>query len=323
MRASFKFLIAGLVAMAGMPLPATADSLSVILYPGYGAGGVFVVEGRLVESGYQENPESNEGAAGNLWNNLQSFIAESHGGRRVRLAAADGRWTARSDDDGFFAVSSHLPENSPDGWLPMKATARGATSEGELLMVPEQNSLGLISDVDDTVMVSEVGDMTALLANTLLKNPRQRKAVPGMADLYRRTMARNPRPDAAPVFYLSASPRQLHGYLETFLQEKAFPKGVLITKKVGIETTGDPLLDQRAYKIARIEEIFARLPQVRFVLVGDDGERDPEIYAEIRARHPDRVADIWIRRLGQNEGRKRIDGQKDIADVLRDGPGLE
>ena len=163
--------------------------------------------------------------------------------------------------------------------------------------VPEANLFGLISDLDDTVLVTEVNSTRRMLANTLLRNPLQREAVPGTAALYHRLAARNPDAAAAPIFYLSASPRQLHFAIETFLGHNGFPPGVLITKRVTNDDTSEPLLDQMAYKKAKIEEILARLPRVRFTLIGDDGERDPEIYDEIRKLHPERIEAIWIRRV--------------------------
>jgi len=297
---------------------AGADALNVVLYPGYGYQGDFVIEGRVLEEEGTLREDADSGVFGNLWNNLGRFLAEEREGLRVRIAAGGGRWLARTDEDGFFSLASHLPGEAATGWLVVSAHARKASGEGRLLMVPAANTLGIISDIDDTVMVSEVGDTASLLANTLLKNPHQRRAVPGMADLYRRTLAANSRPEAAPLFYLSASPRQLHGYLSSFLDTNGFPPGVLLTKKIGIETAGDPLLDQRAYKIRRIEEVLTRLPRVRFILVGDDGEQDPEVYREIRARHPEQVADIWIRRLSATRSRPLLPGQKDIATLLTD-----
>jgi phosphatidate phosphatase APP1 len=117
-----------------------------------------------------------------------------------------------------------------------------------------------------------------MLRNTFLKNPAQRATVPGMARLYARVIAANPRPEAAPLFYLSASPRQLHASIARFLALNQFPAGVLITKRVTRGRTSEPLVDQFAYKARKIEDIFAGLPNLRFVLLGDDGERDPEIY---------------------------------------------
>jgi phosphatidate phosphatase APP1 len=183
--------------------------------------------------------------------------------------------------------------------------------------VPPVNVHGLISDVDDTIVVTEVTSVRRMLSNTLLRNPLQREAFPGMAALYRRLADRNVDPAAAPVFYLSASPRQLHFAIETFLGHNAFPQGVLITKRVTNDETSEPLRDQAAYKKAKIEDILARLPHVRFTLIGDDGERDPEIYRDVRNAHPDRIDAIWIRRVSPEPDRQVYPGQGNLEELLR------
>ena len=113
--------------------------------------------------------------------------------------------------------------------------------------MPPGNRLGLISDIDDTILISEVTQKRRLLANTFLKNAKQRQAVPGMASLYTRLMAQNAEPASAPLFYLSASPRQLQDAISEFLGHNAFPPGVLLTKRVSNDFSGDPLLDQLSY----------------------------------------------------------------------------
>ena len=126
----------------------------------------------------------------------------------------------------------------------------------------------------------------------MLVNYAQRQAVAGTAAFYAQLAQRNPRPEAAPIFYLSASPRQRQVGIQVFLDKNKFPRGVLITRKVTGDKTSDPLTDQVRYKVGRIEQLLAALPQVRFVLVGDDGEHDPETYDEIRRLHPQRIEAI-------------------------------
>jgi phosphatidate phosphatase APP1 len=140
-----------------------------------------------------------------------------------------------------------------------------------------------------------------------------------MAALYQAWVKKSPRPEATPVFYVSASPRQLSDGIRTFLRHNGFPRGVLQLKQVSREST-DPLTDQQAYKVQRISAIFKAFPGVRVALLGDDGERDPESYAQLQAQFPDQVAGIWIRHVNPDPKRARIAGQHDTADLLRSGP---
>ena len=78
----------------------------------------------------------------------------------------------------------------------------------------------------------------------------------------------------------------------------------------------DPLTDQQNYKLGRIEAILQAFPDVQFMLIGDDGERDPEVYAEIARRYPQQISGVWIRRVSADPKRARIAGQQDLATLL-------
>jgi phosphatidate phosphatase APP1 len=120
------------------------------------------------------------------------------------------------------------------GWQPLRVEVAGSAvrTDYSLLIVPDGETLGIISDVDDTVVVSEVSDRSRLLAHTFLENHLQRRAVPGAAGFYRETAARNALPDATPVIYLTATPRHLLPSVRAFLKHNGFPPGPVLAKKV-------------------------------------------------------------------------------------------
>jgi phosphatidate phosphatase APP1 len=297
------------------------DRLAVVVYPGYGAHGDFVLEGRVIEERRLAQARASDSWAANLWRNLRRLVNEEEEGVGVTVRIGAQRWSAVSDEEGYFRIEGRLPPETA-GWQDVTVEAAGGRGEGHgaVLAVPAGNAVGVISDVDDTVLVSDVSHKGRLLANTLLNNPLQRRAVPGTASFYRALAARNPKPEAAPIFYLSASPRQLQANIEEFLEHNGFPRGVVITKRLTGDPSGEPLLDQRAYKGAHIEAIFRRLPEVRFVLVGDDGEQDPETYWDIQTKFPQRVLAVWIRRVSPQGGRAAYPGQEDLATALQVSP---
>lgn len=302
---------------------ARADVQVIAVYPGYGTAAGAVVEGRVFEQEKSAAPAQTDGRLQNLKRNVRLFKNDEREQQAVDIRIGPRQWQVKTDDEGYFRVTLDAGSAHAPGWHAVDARSGKAREVGALLIVPPENRRGLISDLDDTILVTEVTSRRRMLGNTFLKNPGQREAVPGMAALYRAAMAINPQPDAAPLFYLSASPRQLHGAISEFLSRNTFPRGVLITKRVTNDRTSEPLLDQFAYKTQKIEEIFARVPGVRFVLVGDDGERDPEIYDWVRRRYPDRVEAIWIRHVHPDGARARLPEQRDIVDVLRTLHALE
>jgi phosphatidate phosphatase APP1 len=288
------------------------------LYPAFVSGGMGAIEGRVIANEEATPYSLSEGRRANLRRSLGALVNEERANVPVTVRLVERQWPATTDVEGYFRVElSELAALMP-GWHQIAGEIAGASTETGLLVVPDANVHGLISDLDDTILVTGVTSTRRMLANTLLRNPMQREAVPGTAALYRELAAKNADAAAAPVFYLSASPRQLHFSIETFLAYNGFPRGVLITKRVTNDETSEALFDQAPYKKARIEEILARVPHARFTLIGDDGEHDPEIYEEIRKAHPERIEAIWIRRVHPDPERPKLAGQGDLA-VLLDG----
>jgi phosphatidate phosphatase APP1 len=155
--------------------------------------------------------------------------------------------------------------------------------------VLSNSGVSVISDIDDTIKVSEVRDHEGLLLNTFC---RPFKAVDGMADLYR-TWHTN----GAQFHYLSASPWQLYLPLAEFVGKAGFPAGTFHMKDFRVKDStflalrGDP----KKFKLKLIRPFFEQFPQRRFVLVGDSGEKDPEIYGQIAREFPKQVRAIFIR----------------------------
>lgn len=147
----------------------------------------------------------------------------------------------------------------------------------------------VISDVDDTIKISEVRDKPRLLERTFL---REFEPVPGVADRYRQWAA-----TGAAFHYLSASPWQLYDSLVEFTQVAGYPAGSMHLKLFRAKDSSFFSLfqDPKAYKTPLIDALIGAAPGRRFVLVGDSGELDPEAYADAYRRFPAQVAAIYIR----------------------------
>lgn len=288
------------------------DELVIQIQHGYGTAQNFVVEGRVVEKRSGRAPSADDSRWRNLWRNLRLLVNDEQGKLSLRITLAGQGFETRTDAEGYFRVQAATPGGAIAGWNPVTvASSDGSlTAKGAVLIVPSGNRLGVISDFDDTLIVSNVNDKSKLLKLSLLRNPQQRQAAPGMAAFLRKLTERNPQPAAAPVFYLSASPRQIQSSIQSFLDQNGYPRGVLLTKKVTDDKTSDPLTDQVRYKTARIETLLRELPALRFVLIGDDGEKDPEIYHDIRNRFPDRVEAVYTRRVHPDPDRRRYPEQR-------------
>jgi phosphatidate phosphatase APP1 len=256
----------------------------------------------------------------------EAFLFRRLSDRRVEIDVA-GRTVAmgRSDRTGHFQVQIDLDdEGVAAGPLPCVARLKPAAGdplealdthlvEGSIHAV-EPAGLSVISDIDDTVKITNVADRRELLRNTLL---REFAAVPGMAAVYRRWQ------DAGTAFhYVSASPWQLSPCLAEFITAAGLPAGSMHLKLFRLQdsTPLGRLPSRKRSKRRVIEQIMTDFPDRRFLLIGDSGERDPEVYAAIASQRPGQVAGIAIRRVASKiRPRKRGDRFEELARRLPAG----
>ena len=160
---------------------------------------------------------------------------------------------------------------------------------GKVLLYPRRG-LSIVSDIDDTIKDSQVGDRKELLANTFL---RKFRSIEGMADLYSDWAGQG-----AAFHYVSSSPWQLLEALKSFSDEDGFPNGSMHLRNFRLR---DQLLRKlvlrRNGKIIAIRNLLQALPERDFVLIGDSGEKDPKIYRKICKQYPGRVKAVFIRDL--------------------------
>ena len=289
---------------------------ALVLYFAFGSQGSAVLEGRVIDRQVLRTNALLDSRTINLRRNLQLLFNRERGQLPVTASVFGRSWTVTTDIEGYFRIALDDLDPLASGWHRVEVTSGSATAHIPLLLIPPQNAHGVISDFDDTLMITEVNRRWRMLANTFLRNPLQRRVVEGMPAAFRKLASRNVVPTAAPLFFLSASPRQLHMPLQAVLDHNGFPPGVLITKRVTNDSTREPILDQMRYKLARCEDILARTPGVRFTLIGDDGEHDPEIFHRFASQHADRIERIYIRRVHPNPLRAKIEGQADVLELL-------
>lgn len=230
---------------------------------------------------------------------LRSFLFDNERGKRIEVEIA-GRVHALSPSqaDGHFETILSLPAAearaaAPEGRLAVRAITRPDDARvlaGEIFLV-EPRGLLVISDIDDTVKITEVRDRKALLRNTFLE-PFQ--AVSGMAEVYRRWID---RAAGDHLHFVSSSPWQLYPALRAMLEQVGFPAATFTLKRIRLKDRSVTVLfaDPRETKPEAIEALLAGHPARRVILIGDSGELDPEIYGEMARRHPERIAYIAIR----------------------------
>jgi len=228
---------------------------------------------------------------------LRPFLVDNERGKQiaVRIAGAEHTLPA-SERDGHFLGSIALPAATvapllENGRLPFHAITRPDDTRafiGVTHCLPPAG-VSVVSDIDDTIKVTDVGDKRQLLENTFF---REFRAVDGMPEAYRRFAT-----TGANFHYVSSSPWQLYGPLAEFNRTFGFPDGILHLKRFRFKESNvlALLADPFAYKLSVIVPLIESFPKRQFILVGDSGEKDPEAYAAIAHRFPKQILHIYIR----------------------------
>jgi phosphatidate phosphatase APP1 len=265
---------------------------TVIPYTGYGAPGWARVLCRVVLA----RPEASAIQRAAKVRGWRSFVSIPTAHQRV-IAHIEGRSFELVADRGGV-VDARIDVDLSPGWHAISLDADGSDPvEARLFIVDPAERFGLLSDIDDTVMVTALPRPFLAAWNTFVLDEHARRPVPGMAVLYDRIRARHP---GAPVTYLSTGAWNVAPTLRRFLERNLYPAGPLLLTDWG--PTHDRFFRSgKEHKRAQLRRLAAELPEVRWVLVGDDGQHDESIYAEFAAEHPQNVAAVAIRHLSSTE----------------------
>lgn len=268
----------------------------IMPYVGWGTPDKLQLTGRVLLPRTLTPPRTGTRKRRNLLDMLLRMVSREVAGMDVTGLIGGQAAHATSDADGFFQLEwSGL--NLPTGWhqATLQLEGRGGYFPAQLQIIdPRSSRLGIISDLDDTVIKSDVTSLTQMLSTVLLGNAHTRLPFPGVSALYR---ALKGRQENNPIFYVSSSPWNIFDFLWNFLQYRNIPLGPLF-----LRNWGEGLFSGKGHthhKLSIIEELLSRFPQLPFVLIGDSGEQDPEIYAEVVRRHPQRILAVYIRDVSQ------------------------
>ncbi len=249
---------------------------------------------------------------------VRPFLVDNERGKSVTVDIAGEQFLAgTSEANGHFSNTLSLPVESSatsqvgSRIVKVKAVLRDGDSRsfaGRIHLIAP-HGLSVISDIDDTIKESQVTDKSALMRNTFL---RKFRPVEGMPMLY------DSLANAGVAFhYVSGSPWQLYQPIEAFMSDVGFPSGTYHLKHFRLKDSSalEILSSQKETKLAAIRPLLETFPERQFLLIGDSGEQDPEIYAQLTHEHPEQIIGIFIRNVTESN---RDDERYAIA--MRDVP---
>lgn len=235
--------------------------------------------------------------------------------------------TVRPDRGGV--IDAVIPVELAPGWhtAVMRTDDAVTVSEAPLFIVDPTARFGVISDVDDTVMVTALPRPLLAAWNTFVLDEHARVPTPGMAVLLEKLAAEH---RGTPVIYLSTGAWNVAPTLTRFLSRNLYPAGPLLLTDWG-PTHDRWFRSGTEHKRTSLERLSREFPDVRWLLVGDDGQRDEDIYGEFARNHPESIAAIAIRQLSPGEavlagGRSKAIDRDEASEApwvfAEDGAGL-
>lgn len=302
------------------------DPYKIIPFRSYGTGTHLYAKGRALED---ENIDlSKRGFFSMLRIAYKRFGTDLIKNTDLILTLADGRKIdVRTDNQGYFLVNQTV-ENllgmiDEDGFMQYEIAFAEEIKDrkiqndnkfkGEIIIPSNTAKFGVISDVDDTIIHTGLTSRLKwqVVKNTIFKRAEKRIPLEGAADFYTKLQQGMSGNECNPIFYVSHSPWNLYRYLELFLNANNFPKGPILlrdfvnplTKIFKPKQTGE-----KPEKQKEIINILRTYPKMPFILIGDSGEHDPDIYIEIAEQHPERILAIYMRSVNHKRKMIRVEG---------------
>ena len=278
---------------------------NIKIYNAYGNSYEVIIEGRLLHKKVFEKAEQSDSWYKNLYRRLRELINDEIKNKKVEAVINGEKFYTKSDDEGYFQFDIDLKNSLKSGYqnINLKIKNNSNIHKTKATIIANKKMIGIISDFDDTIVISNVPTKLKLLYNILFKNYMQRKVVKGMKEKFQKILTKNPKTMPIPLFILSASPQQLFNPIEKFLNYHNFPKHVLILKKAH-GSNKDPLTDQYKYKMQKIEKLIKLYPKIKWIMFGDSGEKDREVYESIAKKYPQKVLGYYIRDVKSGEIKK-------------------
>ncbi len=280
------------------------DPVIIFPYIGYGNCQEIHVLGRVLEKeGITDNEEDNS-----LWENImlsfKRYESDEFPHARVRVSFEGQSVEVETDEEGYYTATMPVTIKLPDEniWHRINVELIDNILEeqgevkavGEVLIPNAQSKFGIISDIDDTVMISHSTEIFRKAYLIFAKSAKSRSPFPGVSAFYQ-ALCDEQGAFQNPIFYVSSSPWNLYDLLSGFMEAHDIPKGSLLLSDMGVNEEKFIKPGHKEHKMEKIRHVMDTYPDLPFVLVGDSGQKDAEIYQRLVGDYPERVLAIYIR----------------------------
>jgi len=294
----------------------------LLAYRGFGNRERYFIQGHVFRGMALRRPKKKNSIWKNIVSMIKMFLVRTVPEAKVELVSPLKSYLTASDENGFFQFE--IEETLAPGWHKVELKLKENIVEGQEevtvtaeFLILHDAEYGLISDIDDTFLVSHVTQKPRKIYTLLTKNAESRKPVEGIVDFYN-ALCRGVSDMANPFFYVSSSEWNLYEFLVDFKKHHNLPKGVLQLKELK-----DSLFDffksgygSHDHKHVKIKKILSAFPTQKFILLGDNGQHDPDIYLQIADEFTDQIRGVYIRGV-KKSNRKKTEEKLEKVKKLR------
>ncbi|RLJ67286.1 uncharacterized protein DUF2183 [Lacinutrix venerupis] len=298
------------------------DPLQIIAFQSYGTNTHFYARGRALED------ESIDLESQKIWNlainAFKRLESDEIANTAIKVKLPNNKIIkAKTDNDGYYIIEETIENlkslTNTEGWLSFELSYDDVTIKrkitnnnrfsGELLIPSSKAKFGVASDIDDTILHTGVVSTLKwrVIYNSIFKNAKSRLPLEGAAEFYHMLHRGVSGENANPIFYVSHSPWNLYRYLELFLRQHKFPKGPILLRSFK-EFRSRKTVDEKPQKQKEILNLLKTYPDLPFILIGDSGEHDADIYIEIAKQFPERIKAIYLRSVKHKKRMLRVKG---------------
>ena len=265
------------------------------------------VKGRVLKN---RSPISfeNQGPISSLFNTILRANSKELPDTKIQCVFGPQTFEDITDEEGYFEFIKEVKGLEA---IPKKVTLKGNLKGGHVQVDQTLRTYqydvphGIISDIDDTLLVTHVRSFfrLKLLFNTVFVNPFRRKPIEHASEALHALLSKSDGQN--PMIYLSNSPWNIYDYIQDFLVHNAFPVGELIMRDMGMQLIRTRKLDEYN-KYREIEKLLMMFADTNFTLIGDTGELDFDIYKMILEKYPERVDRIIMRNAGNEKKNEEV-----------------
>jgi phosphatidate phosphatase APP1 len=292
----------------------------ILPYRGFGDNSKIYITGMVIEDKGLTKPGDREKVWQNILAMIKRFSSDEIPGVRVKVDFAGLSQVDETDEMGFFAFEFNLEEISTElltgNWHPFTVTLLDeivdhqpdVTASGEVRIITGKEDRIIISDIDDTILVSHSTQLIRKLRLMLFHNALTRTPFEGVSSFYK-ALEKGKENRKNPFFYVSSSEWNLYDLLENFFDHNDIPKGVLQLRRLenSIYKFWKSGQGSHEHKYDKIKSLLEFYKNQQFILIGDSGQKDPEIYLRLAHDYPGRIEAIYIRKIGSKVFDQNID----------------